>query len=278
MSLWMKFLLCTYSIRLICKETKQNSITDMTDFPEKQLPSNSTKKTQWLIKSFQFNNVTTTTTNKNNINNNNNNNNNSNNNTLYLNRVTGFTLSNFHLGPVEMRLLATTLALAYSYRWVCLLSPKQNVERLDRQLNVPVHGRCGKRRSPKVQSSTRPGIETRTSWLAVSNLTNYINLAHTSCHHCCRKCGAILRFGSLMTQYLGGEGRGSRYWGCRSPLPKLSGPCTANVIVTAIIISLLMLLHVLKMFSHPCLLALNQYLIQSTRKTCSFTVDTFIGL
>ena len=28
------------------------------------------------------------------------------------------------------------------------------------RLNVPVRGRCGERRSPKVQPSTRPGIET----------------------------------------------------------------------------------------------------------------------
>ena len=47
------------------------------------------------------------------------NNNNNNNNTLYLNRVTRFALSNFRLVPVEMRLLATTSALAYSYRRVC---------------------------------------------------------------------------------------------------------------------------------------------------------------
>ena len=37
--------------------------------------------------------------------------------------------------------------------WV-LLSPL--TER--REINAPVHGRCGERRSPKVQPSTRPGI------------------------------------------------------------------------------------------------------------------------
>ena len=56
---------------------------------------------------------------------------------------------------------------------------KSPVERLDQRLNVPVHGRCGERRSPKVQPSTRPGIEPGTSWLAVRDLTNCANLAHT---------------------------------------------------------------------------------------------------
>ena len=45
--------------------------------------------------------------------------------------------------------------------------------------NIPVHAWCGKRRSPKVQPSTRPGIEPGTSWLAVRDLTNCANLAHT---------------------------------------------------------------------------------------------------
>ena len=52
------------------------------------------------------------------------------------------------------------------------------VERLDQQLNVPVHGRCGERRSPTVYPSTRPGIEPGTFWLAVRDLTNCANLAH----------------------------------------------------------------------------------------------------
>ena len=38
---------------------------------------------------------------------------------------------------------------------------------------------CGERRSPKVQPSTRPGIEPGTCWLAVRDLTNCANLAHT---------------------------------------------------------------------------------------------------
>ena len=46
------------------------------------------------------------------------------------------------------------------------------------RLNVPVHGRCGERRSPKVQPLTRPGVEPRTSWLAVRNHTNCTNLPH----------------------------------------------------------------------------------------------------
>ena len=48
-----------------------------------------------------------------------------------------------------------------------------------RFFNVPVHGRCGERMSPKVQPSTRPGIEAGTFWLAVRDLTNFANLAHT---------------------------------------------------------------------------------------------------
>ena len=60
--------------------------------------------------------------------------------------------------------------------WV-LLSPPKNVERLDQHLNVAVHGWCGERRSPKVQPSTRPGIEPGTSWLAVRDLTNCANHA-----------------------------------------------------------------------------------------------------
>ena len=55
--------------------------------------------------------------------------------------------------------------------WV-LLSPPKHVERLDQWLNVPIHGQCGERRLPKVQPSTLPGIEPRTFWLAVRDLTN----------------------------------------------------------------------------------------------------------
>ena len=53
-----------------------------------------------------------------------------------------------------------------------------NVERPDQRFNVPVHRRCGERRSPKVQPSTRPGIEPRTFRLAVRDLTKCANLAH----------------------------------------------------------------------------------------------------
>ena len=44
--------------------------------------------------------------------------------------------------------------------WV-LLSPPIEVKRLDQRLKVPVHGRCGERRSHKgkFQPPTRPGIE-----------------------------------------------------------------------------------------------------------------------
>ena len=53
-----------------------------------------------------------------------------------------------------------------------------NVERLDQRLNVSVYGRCGERRSPKIQPLTRPGIESGTFLLAVRDLTNCANLAH----------------------------------------------------------------------------------------------------
>ena len=45
---------------------------------------------------------------------------------------------------------------------------------------ICVHGRCGERRSPKVQPSIRPGIEPETSCLAVKSFTTCANLAHTS--------------------------------------------------------------------------------------------------
>ena len=38
---------------------------------------------------------------------------------------------------------------------------------------------CGKRRLSYVQPLTRPGIELRTFWLAVRDLTNCANLTHT---------------------------------------------------------------------------------------------------
>ena len=48
------------------------------------------------------------------------------------------------------------------------------------RLNVPVHGRCGEIRSPKIQPSTRPGIEpSGTFWLAIRDRTNCVNLART---------------------------------------------------------------------------------------------------
>ena len=43
--------------------------------------------------------------------------------------------------------------------WVLLRTPDRAEERLERRVNVPVHGRCGERRSPKVQPSISPGIE-----------------------------------------------------------------------------------------------------------------------
>ena len=57
--------------------------------------------------------------------------------------------------------------------------PDYHFRRLDQRLNVPVRGQCDERRSPKVQPSTRPGIEPGTSWLAVIDITNCPNLAHT---------------------------------------------------------------------------------------------------
>ena len=49
---------------------------------------------------------------------------------------------------------------------------------LRERVNVPVHGRCGERRSSEVQLSTRPGIEPGTFWLVIRDLTNCANLAH----------------------------------------------------------------------------------------------------
>ena len=56
--------------------------------------------------------------------------------------------------------------------------PDSDVDGLDRRLNVLVHGRCGERRSPKVQLSTVPGIEPETSRLAVRDLPKVPN-SHT---------------------------------------------------------------------------------------------------
>ena len=39
-------------------------------------------------------------------------------------------------------------------------------------LDTPLHEWCGERRSPKVQPLIRPGIEPRTFWLVVRDLTN----------------------------------------------------------------------------------------------------------
>ena len=51
---------------------------------------------------------------------------------------------------------------------------------LDQRFNPPVHGRCGERRSPNVQPSTRRRIEPGTSWLAIRDLTNCANLTRTA--------------------------------------------------------------------------------------------------
>ena len=56
-------------------------------------------------------------------------------------------------------------------------SNRTSGDRLDQQLKVPVHGQCGEKRSLKVQPSTRPGIESGSSWLAIGHLTNCVNLA-----------------------------------------------------------------------------------------------------
>ena len=61
--------------------------------------------------------------------------------------------------------------------WV-LLSPL--TER--RELNALVHGRCGERRSPKVQPLDQArDIEPGTSWLVVGDLTNVPTSHCTSC-------------------------------------------------------------------------------------------------
>ena len=44
---------------------------------------------------------------------------------------------------------------------------------------IPIHRRCGERRSPKVQPSNRRDIEPGTFCLAVRDLINCANLAHT---------------------------------------------------------------------------------------------------
>ena len=67
-----------------------------------------------------------------------NNNNNNNNNTLYY--------------SVKSSSKATLSSLIVDTDHNTGISPP-----IDQQLNLPVHGRCGERRSPKVQPSTRPG-------------------------------------------------------------------------------------------------------------------------
>ena len=76
--------------------------------------------------------------------------------------------------------LTSTLGLQYPFQEVCGLysSLSQHFRRHNKRLNVPVHGRCGERRSSKVQHSARPGIEPRTSSLVVRDLTSSANLVH----------------------------------------------------------------------------------------------------
>ena len=83
--------------------------------------------------------------------------------------------------PLEevMTVHNTSISLLLSTSAWVLLSPQ--IERRESRpiwLNFPVHRRCGERRSPKVQPSTRRGIEPGTFWLAVRDLTNCANLAH----------------------------------------------------------------------------------------------------
>ena len=75
-------------------------------------------------------------------------------------------------------LLSFFLSLFLSPTLIDRCAGSFNVERPDQRFNVPVHRRCGERRSPKVQPSTRPGIEPRTFRLAVRDLTKCANLAH----------------------------------------------------------------------------------------------------
>ena len=51
-----------------------------------------------------------------------------------------------------------------------LLPPPENVKTVDQRLNVSVLKRYGKRMLPKVQPSTKPGIEPGTFWLVVGDL------------------------------------------------------------------------------------------------------------
>ena len=72
--------------------------------------------------------------------------------------------------PVENNLVLSSTSVWF------FQFPRQNRERPGQQLNLPVHRRLGKRRSPKVQSSTRPEIEPGTFCLIVRDCTNCANL------------------------------------------------------------------------------------------------------
>ena len=74
----------------------------------------------------------------------------------------------------------TGISLPLSISMWVLLNPPIERPETDQRLNAPVHGQCGERRLPKVQPSTRPGIEPWTFWLAVGDLTSCANLAHTN--------------------------------------------------------------------------------------------------
>ena len=82
------------------------------------------------------------------------------------------------LPPLQLTDHNTGISLLLSTTAWVLLSPPIAC-RLDQRLENPVHGQCGERSSPKVQPLTRPGTELRNSWLAVRDLTNCANLAHT---------------------------------------------------------------------------------------------------
>ena len=75
-----------------------------------------------------------------------------------------------------LRRLTTPGLIPYVFREVreVFSVPRYNVERQDQWINVHVTDGVAKEGRPKVQLSTRPGIEPGTSWLAVRDLVSEI--------------------------------------------------------------------------------------------------------
>ena len=100
---------------------------------------------------------------------------------LYMNGIESHAIGVYRFCQLTDHNTNTSLLLPTSV-WVLLSLPIE-FEKPNQRLNVPVHGQCGERRSPKVQPSTRPGIEPGTSWLAVRDLTNCTSLANTTLYN-----------------------------------------------------------------------------------------------